>query len=565
MLLIAAGWVVIRGVNAASDLQGVKESASRMRTEIADGDLEKAARDAQRLAEHAASARNLTTDPVWRMVEIVPFIGPNLTATREIAQIADDIATGAVQPILKASSTIDLDRLGLEDGAIHLAPFRQAEQPLAGAAKVLSRASADAGRIDADAVLAPLGTAVSELRSAVDEADAVIGALHDSAKLIPSMLGGDGPRTYVIAMLNNAELRSAGGIIGALAVVHADQGSLSIVGQASTADFPALTDALPLSASTTALFGDGPGRYIQNIASIPDFAQAAPLLATRWQDRFGGRIDGVMAIDTVVAQHLLRATGPQQIGPFTIDADNVLTTLLSDIYRVIPDPLAQDAIFAGVAGRLFTAATHIDSPKALISAVAAAAEENRIRIWSAHEGEQRTLGASALGGALPEDDAEQSHVGVLINDTTGGKMDFYTRMRIGVATGVCHGDATTRVTVTWTSEAPPDAASTLPVYVTGGGHYGVAPGDISTLIAVYGPEGASPARVERDGVGEQVQTASLDGRIAVQHRVLLSPGESTTITIDYIGKGAGIADTAVVHTPLASEPKIVSKKLSCAP
>jgi hypothetical protein len=564
LLLLCMGWVVVRGLNAVTDLQAVKTTASQLRTDVTAGDLSTATAEAHSLAKHAASAQDLTSDPIWRAFEIVPWLGPNLTAVREAARIADDIATEGMTPLLAASEGIDLKRFGLHDGAIDLAPFTKAQKPLAAAAAAFSRASADAGRIGTDSLLPPLADAISELRSTVDEANGIVGTLHDAAALIPSMLGIDGPRTYVIAMLNNAELRSDGGIVGALAVVQADHGSLSIVGQASTADFSALSDPLPLSASTTALFGDGPGRYIQNITSIPDFTEAGPLLATRWQDRFGTRIDGVLAIDTVVAQHLLRVTGPQQVGPLRLDADNALRTLLSDVYRLVPDPRAQDAVFAGVAGQLFTAALHSEDPRALIAAMADSVDENRMRVWSAHDDEQRIIAASALGGALPRDTAGHPHVGVLINDTTGGKMDYYARASITVGTGVCHGDPTTRVSVTWTNTAPADAASALPEYVTGNGIFGVAAGNTRTHIAVYGPEGATPTRIRRDDVEEPVQTADLNGRIAIQHDVLLTPGASSTITVDYIGNGSGVRATDVVHTPMASDPKVSYVKLACS-
>lgn len=563
ILLVCIAWVLVRGLNAVTSLQAVKTSASHLQADVAAGDLADAARDARALSRHASSARDLTSDPVWRAFEIVPWLGSDFTAVREIAQIADDLAARGVQPLLTASKSIDLKGFGLRDGAVDLAPFTKVQRPLASASAAFARASTGAARIDAGALLPPLADAVTELRSAVDEAGGIVGALHDAATLIPSMLGGDGARTYIIAMLNNAELRSDGGIIGALAAVRADQGSLSIVGQASAADFRRLDPALPLTAATDALFGDGPGRYMQNITSIPDFTEAAPLLATRWQDTFGTSVDGVVAIDTVVAQHLLRATGPQQVGPLRLDADNVLPTLLSDVYRVVPDPDAQDAVFAGVAAQLFTAALHGENPRALIGAMTEAVDENRVRLWSAHESEQRVLAASALGGELPRDTTGHPHVGVLLNDTTGGKMDYYTEADITVATGTCHGDATTRVSVTWSSTAPADAASALPEYVTGGGHFGVEAGHVRTLVAVYGPEGATPSRIRRDGAEEPVQTASLDGRIAVQHDVLLAPGESTTIAVDYIGTGAGVRTTDVVHTPMASDPRIKSVKLAC--
>ncbi|MFP3345648.1 hypothetical protein R0J87_24505, partial [Halomonas sp. SIMBA_159] len=76
------------------------------------------------------------------------------------------------------------------------------------------------------------------------------------------------------------------------------------------------------------------------------------------------------------------------------------------------------------------------------------------------------------GGALPDDDI-QTHVGILVNDTTGGKMDFYADADITTSIGTCDGEPTTQVTVTWKNDAPTDAATSLPAYVTADGLYGV--------------------------------------------------------------------------------------------
>jgi hypothetical protein len=185
----------------------------------------------------------------------------------------------------------------------------------------------------------------------------------------------------------------------------------------------------------------------------------------------------------------------------------------------------QDEIFSQAAGVLLSAALTKAEPKDLVAALAESADQHRIRIWSAHEDEEKLLAASSLGGALPTDDTE-THVGVLFNDTTGGKMDYYTDAAISTAVGVCDGEPTTQVTVTWTNDAPADAATSLPPYVTAEGFYGVPAGSVRTLIAVYGPEGATPSHIDRDGKEESVQTALLGSRSAVQHQVLLAAGGS---------------------------------------
>ena len=45
-----------------------------------------------------------------------------------------------------------------------------------------------------------------------------VDALSRTATLLPAMLGRDGPRDYLIVFQNNAEWRSLGGIVGALAL-----------------------------------------------------------------------------------------------------------------------------------------------------------------------------------------------------------------------------------------------------------------------------------------------------------------------------------------------------------
>ncbi|MFK4761385.1 DUF4012 domain-containing protein [Microbacterium sp. ZW T5_45] len=565
VLILAVGWVAIRGIGAVTDLQQVATSASQLKTAIASRDLEKAETVSQKIEHHAASAHSLTSDPVWQAFGVLPWIGPNFRAVSEISAIADDVASDALAPVLETATGLDLSSLGLSAGAIDLTPFAAAEAPLSDAATTLSSAETRAQRIDAEATLPALAEAVDELRTAVTQAATVVGSLHGAASLLPPMLGAEAPRNYVIAMQNNAESRSDGGIIGAIALIHAEGGRITLAQQASTRDFPALETPLPVSESTTALFEDGPGRHLQNITSIPDFAEAAPLIATRWQERFGTAVDGVIAVDAVLASHLLDATGPVAVGPFTADGDNVVSLLLSEIYAAVPDPAAQDEIFAQAAAGMLGAAFSTADPQKLLGALADAAGDDRIRIWSAHEDEQVFLASTTLGGILPSDGDAGSHVGVLINDTTGGKMDYYADAEITTATGVCRGEPTTQVRVTWTNDAPPDAATALPAYVTADGAYGVPAGSTRTLIAIYGPEGATASRIDRDGAEESVQTALLGTRTAVQHEVILAPGESTTITVEFQGEGAGDRLTRVSHTPLVREVAIDRQDIRCTP
>lgn len=561
LLLLASGWVVIRGAGAISELQSVESSASQLRSSFAEGELDRVAKIAPRIAQHAALAHELTSDPIWRAFEFVPWLGSDFTATREVAEITDSVAEDAVTSVLDIAGEINLASLGLAGSKIDLVPFATAQETLAAADRSLSAAEERAQQINADAILPPLAGAVQQMRDAITEYATIVGALHGASVLLPSMLGADGPRDYVVAMQNNADVRSDGGSVYALTLLRAENGGISIQRQASAKDFPALVESLPLSEPTIALFEDRPGRSVQNITSIPDFSEAGAMIALRWEQKFGGTVDGVAVIDTLVAEHLIAATEPVSFGPFTADADTIVPILLSTLYAEVK-PSQHSAVFAQAAKALFTAALHSGEPQKIIGALADAADEGRIRIWSAHPEEEAFLAETTLGGTLPTDGERGTYVGVLFNDLTRGKMNFYTEASISTAIGTCNGEPTTQVQVTWTNNAPADAEKPLPESVTGGESEESSPGDVRTLIAVYGPEG-SVVHDPISGASDSLQTTTLGTRSIVQHEVLISPGESTTITVSFIDGSAGDRRTRVLHTPLIDAVDVTRDELIC--
>lgn len=562
LLILAIGWVVVRGAGATSELRNLERSASQLRTSLAAGDLNRVTQIAPRVTDHAALAHALTSDPIWRAFEIVPWLGTNFTAMREVAEIADSVATDAVTVVLDVSADLDLSTLGFTGSTIDLVAFAKVEATLADATTNLAAADLQAQQINADGVIAPLTDAVRDMRDAIAETTAAIGALHGASVLLQPLLGTDAPRNYVVIMQNNADVRSHGGSVDSLTLLRAENGAISITRQASANDFPALNEPLALSDSTTLLFADRPGRHVQEITSIPDFREAGATIAARWEQKFGETIDGVIAIDAVVAQHLTEATSSVTFGGYTANNETILPILLSTLYRDVPDTAQQHAVFAQAANALFAAALGIAEPQRLIGALAAAADEHRIRIWSAHPEEEEILAASTLGGALPSDGERGTYVGVLFNDRTGGRMNFYTEAAISTAIGSCQGEPTTQVQVTWTNNTPTDAEEPLPASVTGGEREDMSPGDVRTLVAIYGPEGAA-VRDPGSDAADSLQRTTLGTRSVVQREVLVPAGESTTITVSFVGEGAGDRLTKVQHTPLIDTVLTTRGELFC--
>jgi hypothetical protein len=371
LLLLSIGWVFIRGFGAATELQNVRNAAAQLRSSIQDRDFQRAEQTAPRVEQHAALARDLTSDVVWRAFEFIPWIGGDLTSFREITELADTAVTGAIPPLIAVANEAeaDLATLGLNGSHVDLAPLTVLQEPLSESASVLAETDHQAQRIDVDLTLPMLGEIVTETRDLIHEASETIGAMHGASVLLPNMLGSNGPRTFLIAVQNNAALRSQGGAVQALLLARAEHGALSIQRTASAHDFPALAEPLPLDEATIALFGDAPGRIVRDATSTPEFAGAAEMLAARWGQLYGDAIDGVIALDLVALQQLTEATGEISFADLTGDAETLVQLLGSEIPATDVAPAAYDALVGHAATALSSALLSSNDPLAVLGAL----------------------------------------------------------------------------------------------------------------------------------------------------------------------------------------------------
>ena len=83
-------------------------------------------------------------------------------------------------------------------------------------------------------MIQPVGEAVQTLSTKLSSAADVTGPGARPARLLPPMLGSEGPRTYLVVFQNPAELRSTGGIFGSFALMTADNGKITIADQSAS-------------------------------------------------------------------------------------------------------------------------------------------------------------------------------------------------------------------------------------------------------------------------------------------------------------------------------------------
>lgn len=532
-VLVCAGLLVRDALAARSSLTDAIDRLPAVEEALRAGDGAAAEAALAEIQPLTADARSNTDGPLWWVAGRLPFVGADVSAFSTAAWAVDEITQDVLPPLTEAAALVSEGGIQVQGGTVDLAPLAAAAPAVAGAADTMSTVVGRVGDIDVSALQDMLAGPVSDLQDKVWTLDGLVATADRATTLLPSMLGGDGPRTYLVMALNSAELRSPGGIPGSFAVIGTDAGRITLLDQASTQDVGPFPEGIsPLAPADEELFGPNMAVYVQDTVYTPDFPTAAPLAAAMWETAKGQAVDGVLTLDPVALSYLLEATGPIDVAGATIDAGNAVDVLLSDAYAELEPGPETDAFFAAVAAQVLTTALSGDTdPQSLLGAVQRATSEHRALVWSSHEDEQSMLADTVVSGDISSSDRAADSVGVFFNDATAGKMSYYLDSAVQHVSSECTASGREDTfQVDLASTAPADAATELPWYVTGGGISGTPPGNIRTDLFLYPPRGGRVLNVTAEGTLTGSKVVENQGRAVATLPRELAPGQSTSVT-----------------------------------
>ena len=189
LLVVALGWVGVRGALAAKHLKAAAPLVSQLEQQARAGKTAEVKRTLVALQQQTGPAHRLTSDPVWAATSHVPWVGTELAAVGAVAASADQVAFGTLPPLVGAG-LVDPAALAPRGGQINLAPLLRARQPLA---------SAVAASAPAAARVAPYGTGgelssglfgalrgpVARAADGIIKLNALLVAANRAARLLP--------------------------------------------------------------------------------------------------------------------------------------------------------------------------------------------------------------------------------------------------------------------------------------------------------------------------------------------------------------------------------------------
>ena len=284
---------------------------------------------------------------------------------------------------------------------------------------------------------------------------AQVGAL---VRLAPAVLGLTGPKTFLVLVQNDDELRPTGGYLTAAGTMTVSLGRVSGLDLEDTSTIQEPNLVYPPPPDPIARYLDVPAWYFRDANWSPDFPTTAQTAATLYTLANPRTFDGVIALDQAALRILLEATGPVRLSglPGTITAENVQASM-----RAARDPapgagvsydwwLQRKDFIPKMAKAIFRQLvwTRVGS---LLQAAIRVLDERHVTLWLRDAGAAAVLADHGWDGALRPGDADYV---MLVEANLGyNKVNAVTHTQLRYQVNLAAEAPTGRLSVTQTNPA----------------------------------------------------------------------------------------------------------------
>ncbi|GAB3603748.1 DUF4012 domain-containing protein [Microbacterium aureliae] len=556
-LAVAGAALAGQALEVRDDLQAARSELSSVPALVREGDTARFDTAAASILSHTSRADETVQGPLWEFASWVPGVGPNVAAVRGATEATHILVRDALPASFEVLGAVDIDRIRFADGGFDLEPFRQVLAVLPQIDEAFASAEQRVERIDRDALLPVVDEAVGQIVEVIDETAPLV---RTATKVLPTALtimGEDEPRTYFVMFQNNAEIRATGGNPAASVLIRVDQGRIRLEGQASSTTFaaPGLTGRqfVDVPAEQAALYDDEWTRYSQNYTKTPSFPTAARLFEGILAET-GRKIDGVLSLDPVALSHMLAIAGPVDVDGIRITSDNVVRVLLEETYLRFPgDQAPADAFFAAASAAVFdTLVKGRWDPLQMIEVLRTSVGEQRVYAWFPREGEQKVAVELGIDGGFAIDNDQSTQLGVFLNDSAVGKLEYYLDTSIAVTCDPAERTVTT--TYTLANRLSRDDL-TFHMLARRSPTYGGAKTTMMLDVVYVAPVGASVDRIDVPGgaVDALARSGEEAGRAAESVTVLVDRGQTRTVSFTSALPEQDLGAISLRYTPTVTD------------
>jgi hypothetical protein len=402
-----------------------------------------------------------------RQAKGLPYVG-NTVQDLDHLLAAADIMTGSAKDALSVYENFSGDNSDLfSNGEFSIPAIRRATESVTAIRQDMEAAERELRQVEGKG---PKGEqALEKKRSGLEQIaslKAEIVPLEPVLKALPTAVGADGKKNYLVAIMNPAEMRASGGAPLSVAFVKFKNGKMSVPLSGTTSDItlpglgtfigenpPVVWDRVKNDPFQPEL--GKPQRFV-NSNFNPHFPVSAEQMLRATPTFFGVKTDGVIALDVVAISHLLAVTGPiESSGYGTLTSENLAEKLLVDAYQAGLGSSGRhdlnDELMTVMLSRLTEGGGMIGKAKALGEAV----PSRHLQMYFRDDRLQQLVVEKNLGGLVP-DPKVGNLTAVYTQNGNGSKMDVFQKRTVKQTVRIRQdGSAVVSRTVALKNASPP--------------------------------------------------------------------------------------------------------------
>ena len=383
---------------------------------------------------------------------------------------------------------------------------------------------------------------------------------------LPRLVGAHGQQTYLLAMLNPAELRYSGGATLSFTTIRFDHGTATF-GRTVNVDDILATGGSHVSWKPVAgnVFHRSPRpTRVTGATFSPWWSVSAEELLRGYQQVFPGqRLDGVIGIDLQGLAQLFRVTGPVQLASIgEVTADNLVQELAGsyDKYASVQQRhQINEELVPAFRQKFFEGGQMSDKVRSLVDS----ADQRHFFTYFRDRPVQRAFAGIGLSGDLSR--TPYDYLGVFTQNLNGSKTDYWQHRQVTSDVSLNDdGSARVHLSVTVTNGAPPYA---LPVPDP---KIGYTTRWLGALLGVFLPKGSDLGPMTIDGKPvpphlHHPHVAHVVDRKFSSEPMLLDVGQSSTLRTSYRVPAAAqrTSGTAMTyHLDIDPQPTVVPENVT---
>ncbi len=533
-ILVCAALALVAVLLSRSSLQNGVTEMSMAIGEVHQADRSAAVKDLSLASADFAGAHSVLTAWWTKPAELVPVVSQQLNALRAVAGAGGEVCSAGIRV-----------NDGLTSGSLPRGPalirmLRRLESSLTTAGSSLAKAEAQMSGARSPLLLPSisgrLDEAVTKVSAAVHDDHVAVAGIAAGVQF----LGGDGPRTYFLAVETEAESRASGGIIGNYGIVTANNGTLRLSRFGSTTALESKGDLatrklIAPADYVTRYSSFEPAAYWANVPMSPDFPTVAEVIEGLYPQEGGSTLDGVISVDPFALADLLQATGPVVVKswPQPITAENAAPILFHDQYDVLTGTTRTNFL-GDVAKTVWNRFTDGRLPdlQDLIQDLSPAISHKDLLLASTTSATERLLREIGAAGAFSPP-ANSDFFALTTQNNVANKIDWYLRRSVNYQVSYTPrtGAIVATVTVILHNTAP--TSGQAPYVIGYSGQYGKTPGENRCFLTIYTPWAFESATVNAHQLLLS-QNREL-GVWADSATVSIAPGGTTTVTAELAG------------------------------